>query len=196
MNNHSGRVPVIAILAANSLMGVGLQAILEQMLPFAAFKICDSFDDIAQSAPEELFHIFVAAHIVVKNGEFFGNAGRKNKTIVLTNGTANAQLLDSYKQINISQSPEQIKGAIEQMHSHAHRAKKVESESDEKSLSSREIEVLKLVVEGLINKEIADRLNISVSTVITHRKNIVEKLGVRSVAGLTIYAVMKRFVEI
>ncbi len=199
-NSRGSKIPVIAILATNSLMGAGLQSILEQMLPFAAFKVCGSFDDIKGSAPEDLFHIFVAAHIVVENGDFFAEEGRKSKTIVLTSGSANAQLLDSFKQINISGSMEEIRTSIEQMHSHAHRAKKAESDdgndSDEKSLSSREIEVLKLVVEGLLNKEIADRLNIGISTVITHRKNIVEKLGVKSVAGLTIYAVMKRFVEI
>ena len=54
-------------------------------------------------------------------------------------------------------------------------------------LSAREIEVLVLITKGLINKEIADKLNISLTTVITHRKNITEKLGIKSVSGLTIY---------
>ena len=47
----------------------------------------------------------------------------------------------------------------------------------------------------LINKEIADKLNISLTTVISHRKNITEKLGIKSVSGLTIYAVMHGYVE-
>ena len=59
----------------------------------------------------------------------------------------------------------------------------------------REIEVLSLVARGFINKEIADKLNISLATVITHRKNITEKLGIKSVSGLTIYAVMRGYVE-
>ena len=62
-------------------------------------------------------------------------------------------------------------------------------------LSSREIEVLVLITKGLINKEIADKLNISLTTVITHRKNITEKLGIKSVSGLTIYAVMNGYIE-
>ena len=66
----------------------------------------------------------------------------------------------------------------------------------EKPLSDREIEVLSLIVQGFINKEIADRLNIGLTTVITHRKNIMEKLGVRSVSALTIYAVMNGYVDI
>jgi DNA-binding NarL/FixJ family response regulator len=66
----------------------------------------------------------------------------------------------------------------------------------EHELSAREIEVLTLIVRGLINKEIADRLNISITTVISHRKNIMEKLGIRSVSGLTIYAVMNGYVDV
>ena len=62
-------------------------------------------------------------------------------------------------------------------------------------LTPREREVLVLLVQGLINKEIADRLNISLTTVISHRKNITEKLGIKSISGLTIYAVMNGFID-
>ena len=65
-----------------------------------------------------------------------------------------------------------------------------------KVLTNREIEVLSLVVQGYINKEIAIKLNISLTTVITHRKNIMEKLGMKSVSALTIYAVMHGYVDI
>ena len=56
--------------------------------------------------------------------------------------------------------------------------------------------MLSLVVRGYINKEIADELNIGLSTVITHRKNITDKLGFKSVSALTIYAVMHGYVDI
>ena len=62
-------------------------------------------------------------------------------------------------------------------------------------LSAREIEVLILITKGLINKEIADKLNISLTTVISHRKNITEKLGIKSVSALTIYAVMNGYIS-
>ena len=52
-----------------------------------------------------------------------------------------------------------------------------------------------LLANGCINKERADRLNISQSTVITHRKKIIEKLGIRSVSGLAVYAVMHGYIE-
>jgi DNA-binding CsgD family transcriptional regulator len=66
----------------------------------------------------------------------------------------------------------------------------------QKILSDRELEVLALIVQGYINKEIADKLNIGLTTVITHRKNIMDKLGMKSVSALTIYAVMHGYVDI
>ena len=63
-------------------------------------------------------------------------------------------------------------------------------------LTDREIEVLVLIVEGYINKEIADKLHIGLTTVISHRKNIMDKLDARSVSALTIYAVTHGYVDI
>ncbi len=68
-----------------------------------------------------------------------------------------------------------------------------ESGSDE--LSGREVQVLQLVVSGAINKEIADRLNISLNTVLTHRKNITAKLGIKTISGLTLYALMHGYIS-
>ncbi len=62
-------------------------------------------------------------------------------------------------------------------------------------LTPREVEVLRELVMGHINKEIAARLNISLTTVITHRRNIMEKLHAKSVATLAIYAVMHGIVS-
>jgi DNA-binding CsgD family transcriptional regulator len=59
----------------------------------------------------------------------------------------------------------------------------------ENHLTSRETEILKLIVQGLLNKEIADRLNISLNTVLTHRKNIIAKTGIKTVSGLTFYCI-------
>ncbi len=62
-------------------------------------------------------------------------------------------------------------------------------------LTKRETAVLVLVAKGLMNKEIADQLNVSVHTVITHRKNIMHKTGIKSVAGLTIYAMLHNLID-
>jgi len=61
-------------------------------------------------------------------------------------------------------------------------------------LSERESEVLVLVARGLSSKEIADQLNISVHTVNTHRKNITHKTGIKSVAGLAVYAMLHNLI--
>ena len=66
----------------------------------------------------------------------------------------------------------------------------------QKILSDREIEVMALIVQGCINKEIADKLNIGLATVVTHRRKIMEKLGMKSVSALTIYAVTHGYVDI
>jgi regulator of cell morphogenesis and NO signaling len=69
-------------------------------------------------------------------------------------------------------------------------------EPEGSQLSDRELEVLREVVHGCINKEIADKLFISTHTVITHRKNITRKLGIRTVAGLTVYAILNNIISI
>ena len=62
-------------------------------------------------------------------------------------------------------------------------------------LSNRETDVLVALVKGLTNKEISDKLYISVHTVITHRKNIVRKTGIKSVSALTVYAIINNLID-
>ena len=69
-------------------------------------------------------------------------------------------------------------------------------QSETEELSEREKDVLIQVVRGLSNKEIADVLCISTHTVITHRKNIAHKLNIHSTAGLTIYAIVNKLIDI
>ncbi len=63
-------------------------------------------------------------------------------------------------------------------------------------LSAREREIIVCVVKGMTNKQIADALCISTHTVITHRRNIAAKLQIHSAAGLTIYAIVNKLVEL
>ncbi len=62
-------------------------------------------------------------------------------------------------------------------------------------LSNRETDVLVALVKGMTNKEISDKLFISIHTVITHRKNIIRKTGIKSVSGLTVYALLNNLVD-
>lgn len=68
-------------------------------------------------------------------------------------------------------------------------------DSDEYDLSAREKEILVCVAKGMLNKEIADQCNLSIHTVITHRKNITRKTGIKTVAGLTVYALLNNLID-
>lgn len=71
-----------------------------------------------------------------------------------------------------------------------------ESDRHQDTLSLREKEVVACVVQGMTNKQIADKLCLSTHTVITHRRNISSKLGIHSTAGLTIYAIVNKLIDI
>lgn len=70
-----------------------------------------------------------------------------------------------------------------------------ESRGESEDLSERENEILISLVKGLTNKEIADKHFISIHTVISHRKNIVRKTGIKSVSGLTVYALLNNLIS-
>ncbi len=70
-----------------------------------------------------------------------------------------------------------------------------EAPTNEK-LTNREIEIIRLVALGYTNQQIADKLYISPHTVITHRKNISKKLGIKTISGLTIYAILNNIINL
>lgn len=79
---------------------------------------------------------------------------------------------------------------IHQLQSAISPEKKIHEEETH-TLSKREREILQLIARGFLNKEIADKLHISLNTVLTHRKNIIAKIGIKTVSGLTIYCISK-----
>lgn len=96
---------------------------------------------------------------------------------------------DAILRINDSES------AIENIISEAFKGKDTHTISANE-LSDREIEILKSLVKGMSNKEIAEHHNISIHTVITHRRNVSRKLGIHTVSGLTIYAIINKLVDV
>ena len=195
MMNHQ---PEIAIVEANTLTSLGLKTILERMIPMAVIRTFHSFGELTDDTPDMYAHYFISAQIYVEHNAFF--LPRKRKTIVLA-GDSHQFQLSGVPILNIYQAEEQLVKDILKLHQHAHhdgypvKDMPPTPPTTGHELSAREIEVLVLITKGLINKEIADKLNIGLTTVITHRKNITEKLGIKSVSGLTIYAVMTGDVE-
>ena len=186
-------LPEIAIIDPNTLSGMGLQTLLEEIIPMATIRVFHSFGELVDDTPDMYAHYFVSAQIYFEHTAFF--LERRPRAIVLTGGD-NLPPLTGVPTLNIYQDEKALAKSILHMHKrgHGHHGSKHPQQVDH-ILSAREIEVLVLITKGLINKEIADKLNISLTTVISHRKNITEKLGIKSVPGLTIYAVMNGYVE-
>ena len=68
--------------------------------------------------------------------------------------------------------------------------------SKNQPLTEREITILKQITLGLTNQEIAEKLFLSIHTVMTHRKNMTKKLGIKTVSGLTVYAILNKVIDI
>ncbi len=68
--------------------------------------------------------------------------------------------------------------------------------SNEEKLTKRETEVLRLIAEGLTSKQIADRLNVGITTVNSHRMNIMKKLNIHEIVGLVKYAIQKSLIDL
>lgn len=113
------------------------------------------------------------------------------KTVALQTVLGDASVLRHYDAaVSIYDSVETIKEKLETV-------LRTEGQAETaQTLSPREKEIIIGVVKGLTNKQIADNLHISTHTVMTHRKNIAGKLQIHSPAGLTIYAIVHKLVEI
>lgn len=183
----------IAIVDSNILSALGLQHILKNMMPMVETRIFVTFSEL-KVAEEHFVHYFVASRIYFENASFFRSLTQL--TIVLVNGEMEIQGVPT---LNVCQSEKMVVKSILALHQKGHPGSdKSPHKNSENSalLTPREIEVTILLTKGLINKEIADRLNIGITTVITHRKNISKKLQARSMADIIVYAVMNGYVNL
>jgi len=190
--------PKIAVVDPNTLAAMGLKQMLQTVMPIMTVDTFGSFSELEANSPDSYFHYFAAMNIVLENKAFFTE--RRRKTIVLTLSLDGQSQLSEFHCLCINMPEHDLVRALLMLEQHAHgHGENLPPMPDiltRKILSDREIEVMSLIVQGYINKEIADRLHIGLSTVITHRKNIMEKLGMKSVSALTIYAVMHGYVDI
>ena len=184
-----------AIIDPNILMCLGLQQLLSSMLPpMAEIVVCPSLDVLEREEAEQPFiHYFVSSRIYFEHGSFFRQ--KPKKTIVLVNGDMQIQGVHT---LNVCQSETTLIHDLLALRSMGQGPSVTATPSEPRPqlLSARETEVAILLCKGLINKEIADKLDISTTTVISHRKNILEKLHARSLADIILYAVMNGLVSI
>ena len=195
---HTEGRPKLAIIDPNTLAAMGLKQMLQNVMPIMSVDTYGSFVELEANQPNQYFHYFVSIAVVLENKSFFDQ--RKRKTIVLTLSLDTMSQLSEFNCLCINVPEQELVRSLLMLEQHAHgkgeHLPPMPAILKRKILSDREIEVMSLIVQGLINKEIADRLNIGLATVITHRKNIMEKLGMKSVSALTIYAVMHGYVDI
>ena len=190
--------PKVAVIDPNTLSVLGLKQILQNVIPIMTVDTFGAMSEFLANHPEEYFHYFVSMNIVLENRAYFTE--HRRQTIVLTLSLDGGSLLSEFHSICINVPEQELVRSLLTLQQHAHPQGKnlppLPRVLQQKILSDREIEVMSLIVQGYINKEIADKLNIGLSTVVTHRKNIMDKLGMKSVSALTIYAVMHGYVDI
>ena len=187
----------IAIIDSNILACMGLERILEELIPMAEIVTCESFEELESKDEAEFIHYFVSSRIYFEHTAYF--RAKSGRSIVMVGGEMS---INGVATLNVCQGEAALVRDLLALQRHGHHdniPSHIEERNMEHShatlpkdtlLSSRETEVALLLCQGSINKEVADKLNISVTTVITHRKNIMEKLGARSLADVIVYCVM------
>lgn len=195
-----GKAINITIVDQSSIIREGLAAVINKILPDTNITTLGSPMDVCQYIEDHTPHI-----MIITPSSYTYNRGdkisvlrqcatkAKCKLTALVYAYFDENTLQSFDEvIYIDDNNERIKEKLEALIK-----KKQENKTEDATaiLSQREIDVLKLLALGLSNKEIAEKLNISTHTAISHRKNITSKLGVRSTSGLTIYAVINKLIS-
>ncbi|MGM9713070.1 MAG: response regulator transcription factor [Prevotella sp.] len=186
----------IAIIDGNTLTSIGLQHLLQDIIPIVEIDVFGSFMMMDKAEHDSYAHYFVGSRFFFEHATFFRMS--PNKTIVLVNGDMR---ISGVRTLNVCQSEEGLVRDILRLHSHGHgghgsQGHPHDVQQNAALLSPREIEVAVLLCKGMINKEVADTLGISVTTAISHRKSIMEKLHARSLADVMIYAVMNGLISV
>ncbi len=189
----------IAILESSKIIFEGLQAILyhsdDMNCRVFRLEMFDELTDLLNSNPVD---------ILIANPLQFVNREKEIKKIRKTHPSLSVagidfgmmHMLSSLTDITFTlyDTPEHIIHLLLKLDKKSHSL--LNEKEEEENLTKREIEVLTGLVNGMLNKEIADSLNISIHTVVRHRKNIAMKTGIRSQSGLTIYAISKKIISI
>ena len=189
--------PCIAIIDRNTLGATALRNILWNTFSNVEVHLYNSMDSFIRDSNRHFIHFFIESDILFRHIDEFITL--RKQTTVLSMGRNRRFAEEGFNILDISMSEAEITDRL----LHIQLISRFEDPQEIKrnkaigeALSSREKEVLKLMIKGLINKEIAQQLEISVTTVIFHRNNICEKLQTRSIGKLTIFAVLSGIIDI
>lgn len=170
----------ITIIDKDTTRAIGLKYLIEKYFDLTA-TILHPSKKISQNTPNSLY--ITTPEIFTSDLDFF-IPKRQHIILITTNSTETKTINPYQEEWEIAEKLNNIITSIQ----------KQSSENPQQGLSHREIDVLKLIALGYINKEIANKLSISINTVLTHRKNISSKLGIRSTSGLSVYAIMNGYI--
>ena len=188
----------IAILDSSHIICEGVQSILFQSEMNVKMFRLNCLEDLQELTESKLLDILIVNSLAVINRDKEIKKIRKSypqlSLVCIELGFTQtiAQLFDA--SFTLYDSSDHIIHTLSSLN----KRRKTNDKKDfiDDTLTDREIEVLIGLVNGLSNKEIADSLNISIHTVVSHRKNITLKTGIRSQSGLTIYAISKKIIAI
>jgi DNA-binding CsgD family transcriptional regulator len=185
----------VAIAESSDVIRAGIISILKSMNFQIFFVEIKNLQQLRHSVAHHNFDILILNPILTgfSSPQQLKKEFRKSgiKIIALQSVLCENSLMLQYDEsVSIFDSAEQIISKLKKAISSP------ESDISSECLSSREKEIVGLVVKGLSNKQIAEKLNLSIHTVITHRRNISTKLDIHSTSGLTIYAIVNKLIEI
>ncbi|NLY23735.1 MAG: helix-turn-helix transcriptional regulator [Bacteroidales bacterium] len=188
----------IVIMESSRIIYEGLQAIICQSELGCRTSRIETLEELSVMLGTTKVDILIANQLQFVNREKEIRKIRKAHPTLsvagIESGIMQKQSVLTDTSFTLYDSAEHIIHTLEKLERKNQSPALLNNESD--SLTKREIEVLTGLVNGMLNKEIADALNISIHTVVRHRKNITVKTGIRSQSGLTIYAISKKIVEI
>lgn len=182
----------IALILPDTLQSLGLVSLLTDYFAPVEVTYFPTLETLTAAGGDSFDYFFTDADTMVLNTDFF--LPRRGKTAILIDSTEETGALSSTNRITTRSTQEVIIEQLQELFTNDYVSNGLSAENN-KELSTRETDVLQQIVRGITNKEIADKLNISLNTVLTHRKNITAKLGIKTVSGLTFYAIMNGIIS-
>ena len=186
----------VIICEASEIIANGLTEVINGMAQFDVVSRLDNPEHLSEKITALDANLLVIDPMLLgfQNKDFLSQLGKEHPNVVviaLVSSCLDHSMLTPYNGvIEINDTRSKI---ISKMNEFAH--SETTKSTDDVELSKRETDVLVAVAKGMMNKEIADQMNISIHTVISHRKNITRKTGIKSVSGLTVYALLNNLID-